>query len=95
MRLAAGNIRNCAIHAAAMEFVPELEATLSPPVQREGMLIQSRNMNASSGSNQQHHKASIHFAGSNQWSSAIVADRRFQSHRKPKTGFDPNEFPLP
>ena len=42
MRLAAGNIRNWAMHAAAMEFVPELEATLSPPVQREGMLIQSR-----------------------------------------------------
>jgi len=42
MRLASGNIRNCVIHAAAMEFVPGLEATLSPPVQREGMLIQSR-----------------------------------------------------
>jgi len=33
MRLAAGNIRNWAMHAAAMAFVPELEATLSPPVQ--------------------------------------------------------------
>ena len=33
MRLAAGNIRNCAMHAAAMDIVPELEATLSPPVQ--------------------------------------------------------------
>ena len=31
MRLATGNIRNCAIHAAAMVMVPELEAILSPP----------------------------------------------------------------
>ena len=36
VRLAAGNVRNWATHAAAMAFVPELEATLSPPVQREG-----------------------------------------------------------
>jgi len=43
MRFAAGNIRNWANHAAAMEFVPELEAKLSPPVHREGMLIQSSN----------------------------------------------------
>jgi len=56
MRLATGNIRNCAMHAAAMEFVPELEAKLSPPVQREGMLNQSRNILVSSGSNHQHHK---------------------------------------
>jgi len=48
VRLAAGNIRNCANHAAAMEYIPELEAKLSPPVQREGMLIQSRNILASS-----------------------------------------------
>jgi len=34
MRLAAGNVRNCATHAAAMEIIHELEATLSPPVQR-------------------------------------------------------------
>ena len=33
MRLATGNIRNWAMHAAAREFVPELDATLSPPVQ--------------------------------------------------------------
>jgi len=66
MRLAAGNIRNCATHAAAMEFAPDLEAKLSPPVQREGMLIQSNIMNVSSISNHQHHKASTHFAGSNQ-----------------------------
>ena len=33
MRLAAGNFRTCAIHAAAMVIVPELEALLSPPVQ--------------------------------------------------------------
>ena len=32
VRIAAGNFRTCAIHAAAMEFVPELEAILSPPV---------------------------------------------------------------
>ena len=63
MRLAAGNFRNCAMHAAAMEFVPELEAELSPPVQREGMLIQSSNRNASSGSNHLHHKTSTQFAG--------------------------------
>jgi len=55
MRLAAGNVRNGAMHAAAMDFVPELEATLSPPAQREGMLIQSRNILASSRSNYQHH----------------------------------------
>jgi len=64
MRLAAGNVRNCATHAAAMEFFPELEAKLSPPVQREDMLIQSNNILTSSGSNQQHHKASTRFAGS-------------------------------
>jgi hypothetical protein len=66
MRLAAGNVRNCAMHAAAMEFVAELEAKLSPPDQRESMLSQSSNIDASSGSNHQHHKASTHFAGSNQ-----------------------------
>jgi len=66
MRLAAGNIRNCATHAAAMEFAPELEATLSPPVQREGMLIQSRNILASSRSSRLHHNASTHFAGRDQ-----------------------------
>jgi len=66
MRLAAGNIRNCAMHAAAMEFVPELEANLSPPFQREGMLIQSRNILASSRSSRLHHNASTHFAGSDQ-----------------------------
>jgi len=66
MRLAAGNVRNCATHAAAMEFVPELEAKLSPPVQREGMLIQSRNILASNRSNHLHHKASTHFAGRDQ-----------------------------
>jgi len=63
MRLATGNVRNGATHAAAMEFVPELEAELSPPVQREGTLIQSRNILASSSSNHQHHKASTRFAG--------------------------------
>jgi len=30
-----------------MEYIPELEAKLSPPVQREGMLIQTSNMNTS------------------------------------------------
>jgi len=76
MRLAAGNIRNCANHAAAMAFFLELDATLSPPAQREGMLIQSQNILASSRSDHLHHKASTHFAGSNQFSSDIVADRR-------------------
>lgn len=51
------------MNAAAMEFVPELEATLSPLVQREGTLIQSRNILASSRPNHQHYKASTHFAG--------------------------------
>ena len=51
MRLAAGNVRNRGRHAAAMAFVPELDAELSPPVQREGMLIQSRNIDVSSSSN--------------------------------------------
>ena len=32
-RLAAGNVRTCANHAAAMAMVPELDAILSPPVQ--------------------------------------------------------------
>ena len=32
VRLAAGNVRNCANHAAAMVMVLELEAILSPPV---------------------------------------------------------------
>ena len=63
MRLAAGNVRNGAMHAAAMVFVPELEAILSPPVQREGMLIQSSNILASSRSNHQHLKANTHIAG--------------------------------
>ena len=40
VRLEAGNVRNCARHAAAMVIVPKLEAILSPPVHREGMLIQ-------------------------------------------------------
>ncbi len=66
MRLAAGNVRNCAMHAVAMEFVPELEAKLSPPDPREGMLIQFRNILASSSSNHLHHNASTHFAGTNQ-----------------------------
>jgi len=66
MRLASGNIRNCATHAAAMEFIPELEAELSPPDQREGMLIQARIILASSSSNHLHHKASTHFAGRDQ-----------------------------
>ena len=79
MRLAAGNIRNCATHAAAMAFVPELDAELSPPVQREGMLIQTRNILASSSSKHQHHKASTHFAGRDHSSSVIVADRRFRA----------------
>ena len=79
MRLAAGNFRNCANHAAAMEFVPELEAKLSPPVQREGILSQSRNILASSSSNHQHHKASTLFAGEDVSPSVIVANRRFQS----------------
>jgi len=79
MRFAAGNIRNGAMHAAAMAFVPELDANLSPPVQREGMLIQSSNILASSGSNHQHHKASTRFAGRDVWTSAIVADRRFRA----------------
>ena len=38
IRLAAGNVRNGANHVAAMVVVPELEATLSPPVQRDGLL---------------------------------------------------------
>jgi len=79
MRLAAGNIRNCATHAAAMEFAPELEAELSPPVQCEGMLIQSRNMNVSGNSNHHHHNARTRFAGGDVSSSAIVADRRFKA----------------
>jgi len=78
MRLAAGNIRNCATHAAAMEFVLELEANLSPPVQRDGMLNHSNNVDASSASNNQHHKASTHFAGRDVSSSFIVANRRFE-----------------
>jgi len=65
-RLAACNIRNCATHAAAMEFVLELAAILSPPVQSEGTLIQLDNMSASSRSNHLQHYASTHFAGSNQ-----------------------------
>jgi len=35
----AGNSDHCARHAAAMVYVLELEAKLSPPVQREGTLI--------------------------------------------------------
>ena len=38
--------------------------------------------------------ASTRFAGRDQWSSAIVADRRLQTHRKPKTKADPNEILL-
>ncbi len=38
MRLASGNVRNCAKHAAAIVIIPELEAKLSPPVQREGTI---------------------------------------------------------
>jgi len=79
MRLAAGNIRNCAMHAAAMEFVFELEATLSPPEHRESMPIQSNNWSGSSSSNHLHHKASTPFAGRNVSSSVIVADRRFRA----------------
>ena len=45
----------------------------------------------SSASNHQHHNASTRFAGNDQSSSVIVADRRVHSHRKPKTGSDPNE----
>ena len=33
VRLAAGNVRTCAMHAAAMAMDPELEAIRSPPVQ--------------------------------------------------------------
>jgi len=66
VRLESGNLRIRAMHAAAMEFVPELEANLSPPVQRDGMLIQSRNILASSRSNHLHHNASNHFAGRDQ-----------------------------
>ena len=44
--------------------------------QREGTLIQSSNIQASSGSNHQHHKASTHVAGRSVSTSAIVADRR-------------------
>jgi len=66
MRLATGNFRTCAMHAAAKEFVAELEATLSPPDQRESMLIQSSTILASSRSNHLHNKASTHFAGRDQ-----------------------------
>jgi len=66
MRFVSGNIRSCANHAAAMAFVPELEATLTPPDQREGTLIDSSTARATSSSNHQHHKASTHIAGSNQ-----------------------------
>jgi len=66
MRFAAGNVRNCANHAAAMGFVRELEANLSPPAQRESMLIQSRYILASSRSNHLHYNASTHFAGRDQ-----------------------------
>jgi len=66
MCLASGNIRNCATHAAAMEFVPELKANLSPPVQREGMFIQSDNILATSRSNYQHHNTGTQFAGRDQ-----------------------------
>jgi len=76
MRLAAGNVRNRGRHAAAMAFVPELDAELSPPVHREGILIQSRNILASSRSSRLHHNASTHFAGRIESSSVIVADRR-------------------
>jgi len=62
--------------AAAMAHAPELEATLSPPAHREGMLIQSRNILASSSSSHQHHNASTHFAGRIESSSVTVADRR-------------------
>jgi hypothetical protein len=79
MRLATGNIRNCAMHAAAMEFPPRLEATLTPPFQCEGTLIQSNNTSASGSWNHQHHCASTHFAGRGVSTSATVADRRFQS----------------
>ena len=41
-------------------------------IQREGTLIQSSNIQASSGSNHQHHKASTHFAGRCVSTSAIV-----------------------
>ena len=85
----ADNSNHRARHAAAMVFIPELEANLSPPVQYEGMLNLSSNARASSISNHQRHTASTHFAGSDQKSLVIVADRRFQSHRKPKTKFDP------
>ena len=50
-----------------MVCIPELEATLSLPGQREGMPIQSRNILASSQSNRQHHKASTRFAGRDVW----------------------------
>jgi len=43
-----------------------LNANQSPPVQREGMFIQSRNILASSRSNHLHHNASNHFAGRDQ-----------------------------
>jgi len=82
MRLAAGNVRNCAKHAAAMELVPELEANLSPPEQREGTLIRSRNINVSRSSNHQHRKASTHFAGREVSPSVIVTDRRSEERIK-------------
>jgi len=65
-RFRAGNFGGWARHAAAMVFIPELEANLSPPVQYEGTLIQSSNILASSSSSQQHHKESTHFAGRDQ-----------------------------
>ena len=36
MRLAAGNVRNCATHAAATVVIASLETVVSPPFQREG-----------------------------------------------------------
>jgi len=62
-----------------MAFVLELEATQSPPAQREGTLIQSRNMTVSRSSNHQHHNASTHFAGGDVSPSVTVADRRFRA----------------
>jgi len=55
-----------AMHTAAMEFVTELEAKLSTPIQREGIPIQSSIARVSSSLNHQHHKTNTHFAGRDQ-----------------------------
>ena len=97
MRLATGNIRNCAIHAAAMVIVPKLEAILSPPVQCS-FSAKARSSNRATSAHRAVRTINITkrvliSPERSVSTSVIVADRRFHSHRKRKTGSDPNEFP--